>query len=335
MDRKLLEKYIDGIASGTERKEVVEWIVESEENKREYIRLKTRAALKNLPYTLSMDSTYEERVAPRGNKRKVTVWGVITRVAAILFFPLVLYNVLQLLNQDTEYEKIIATMPDTGLFTQQEALVEYKVNTGVKGFVTLPDGSEVWLNSDSRVSFPAQFDTLNRKIRLEGEAYFKVKSNPRWPMYITCKNNVVVQVVGTEFNLTTYANDDNIKLLLVSGKLDILDPNNKRVIKVQQNEEVTIYDLSEAIPEKGCPVIYNSIAWKEGLLIFDNTLMSEVVKRLDRWYGVQIEVENKELLAYRFTATFKSESLDRVLNVLKISSDIDYQINDTLVRLKL
>ena len=103
MDRKLLEKYIDGIASGTERKEVVEWIVESEENKREYIRLKTRAALKNLPYTLSMDSTYEERVAPRGNKRKVTVWGVITRVAAILFFPLVLYNVLQLLNQDTEY----------------------------------------------------------------------------------------------------------------------------------------------------------------------------------------------------------------------------------------
>ena len=319
MDRKLLEKYIDGIASGTERKEVVEWIVESEENKREYIRLKTRAALKNLPYTLSMDSTYEERVAPRGNKRKVTVWGVITRV----------------LNQDTEYEKIIATMPDTGLFTQQEALVEYKVNTGVKGFVTLPDGSEVWLNSDSRVSFPAQFDTLNRKIRLEGEAYFKVKSNPRWPMYITCKNNVVVQVVGTEFNLTTYANDDNIKLLLVSGKLDILDPNNKRVIKVQQNEEVTIYDLSEAIPEKGCPVIYNSIAWKEGLLIFDNTLMSEVVKRLERWYGVQIEVENKELLAYRFTATFKSESLDRVLNVLKISSDIDYQINDTLVRLKL
>ena len=302
MDRKLLEKYIDGIASGTERKEVVEWIVESEENKREYIRLKTRAALKNLPYTLSMDSTYEERVAPRGNKRKVTVWGVITRVAAILFFPLVLYNVLQLLNQDTEYEKIIATMPDTGLFTQQEALVEYKVNTGVKGFVTLPDGSEVWLNSDSRVSFPAQFDTLNRKIRLEGEAY---------------------------------ANDDNIKLLLVSGKLDILDPNNKRVIKVQQNEEVTIYDLSEAIPEKGCPVIYNSIAWKEGLLIFDNTLMSEVVKRLERWYGVQIEVENKELLAYRFTATFKSESLDRVLNVLKISSDIDYQINDTLVRLKL
>lgn len=103
--------------------------------------------MKNLPYTLSMDSTYEERVAPRGNKRKVTVWGVITRVAAILFFPLVLYNVLQLLNQDTEYEKIIATMPDTGLFTQQEALVEYKVNTGVKGFVTLPDGSEVWLNS--------------------------------------------------------------------------------------------------------------------------------------------------------------------------------------------
>ena len=152
---------------------------------------------------------------------------------------------------------------------------------------------------------------------------------------MVCLGIYVYWVVGTEFNLTTYANDDNIKLLLVSGKLDILDPNNKRVIKVQQNEEVTIYDLSEAIPEKGCPVIYNSIAWKEGLLIFDNTLMSEVVKRLERWYGVQIEVENKELLAYRFTATFKSESLDRVLNVLKISSDIDYQINDTLVRLKL
>ena len=96
-------------------------------------------------------------------------------------------------------------------------------------------------------------------------------------------------------------------------------------------------NISEAIGERKIDylVIYNSIAWKEGLLIFDNTLMSEVVKRLERWYGVQIEVENKELLAYRFTATFKSESLDRVLNVLKISSDIDYQINDTLVRLKL
>ena len=79
MDRKLLEKYIDGIASGTERKEVVEWIVESEENKREYIRLKTRAALKNLPYTLSMDSTYEERVAPRGNTVSYTQLDVYKR----------------------------------------------------------------------------------------------------------------------------------------------------------------------------------------------------------------------------------------------------------------
>ena len=219
--------------------------------------------------------------------------------------------------------------------TQSPRLAEIYVPKGDIQTIIFQDGTKVILNADSRLKYTPGFKLFSREVELEGEAYFKVKSNPRWPMYITCKNNVVVQVVGTEFNLTTYANDDNIKLLLVSGKLDILDPNNKRVIKVQQNEEVTIYDLSEAIPEKGCPVIYNSIAWKEGLLIFDNTLMSEVVKRLERWYGVQIEVENKELLAYRFTATFKSESLDRVLNVLKISSDIDYQINDTLVRLKL
>ena len=119
---------------------------------------------------------------------------------------------------------------------RQISYLEASTSYGESRQIRLPDGTQLILNSCSRVRYPNSFVEDERQIELEGEAYFKVKSNPRWPMYITCKNNVVVQVVGTEFNLTTYANDDNIKLLLVSGKLDILDPNNKRVITVQQNE---------------------------------------------------------------------------------------------------
>lgn len=339
MDKELLKKYIDGLATETERKTVVDWVGETEENRLMYNKLMTQSALKDLPYTLSMDSTYKKRVAPVRMAHKHTILGIITKVAAVLFLPLMVYNLFQLYVQhedmDTEYNQMVAVMPVAGVSAQQEAFVRYEVNPGVKGFIDLPDGSKVWLNSNSSLSFPVRFDSIARQIQLKGEAYFEVKSDPRWPMYITCKNDVVVKVTGTEFNLTTYEDDNNIKLLLVSGKLDIIDHGNERVINVNQSEQVIIYDHSDSGPEKDCPVIYNSIAWKEGFLVFENTIMSEVIKRLERWYGVQIKVENEDLLNYRFTATFGSESLDRVLNVLKISSNIDYQIDNTTVKLKL
>jgi ferric-dicitrate binding protein FerR (iron transport regulator) len=164
-------------------------------------------------------------------------------------------------------------------------------------------------------------------VELDGEGYFKVHTASTWPMYISTSKGVTARILGTEFNLSSYSDDAEFKLTLVNGKVEVYNQSNKK-IGLLPNERLVISDHAVSARKSHLTSTEDDVAWKEGYLIFANTPMQEVVKKLERWYGVHITLSDKELFGYSFTARFQSESVTQVLDLLKISSNIRYKIKD-------
>lgn len=306
-----------------------------------------------LPNSVASEKEYyrfsklrEKQMIRKGGKM---VLRVVIDIAAVLFIPLAVFTLVQTeRNSDSEYNAdpisanydIPVKSADSAYFRQSKnEWQEYVVNPGVKGKIVLPDGSEVWLNSKSSLKVPAIFDSLERRVRLNGEAYFKVNRQKNWPMIVETGKDVFVKVIGTEFNMKAYGDDNSVKLTLIDGSVELISERNGNIkrVKMKPAEEMVVYDgenpmtdFKKEVPEEE---LDNSFAWKDGYLIFNNTPMNDVIKILERWYGVTFNPVNGVIGNYRFTARFKTESITKVLDLLSISSNIKYEINENIITL--
>ncbi|MCL2098482.1 MAG: FecR family protein [Bacteroidales bacterium] len=319
MNKEIIEKYIAGRANRQEAKQILEWAAENDENSQYLSRLKLNRLFSHFPDT---DAPKEAmRKFKQRYSRRNFVW-VFSRVAAILIIPLVCFSAYQYFSS-TKKTPLVAFSIDN-----VDSIIEYTVNPGVKGKVILPDGSEVWLNSHSSLICPAVFGNDSRVVALSGEAFFDVHSDEQRPMYVKTSRNITVKVTGTKFNISTYDNDRSFNLHLISGKVRLINENNKAEFDVLPNQEVYITDVEREFKLKKNPDEHLNTAWKEGYLVFDGTLLSEVIRKMERWYGVNIKANSPRILNERFTAEFHSESLTQVLDYLKMCSGINYLITN-------
>ena len=331
MKEATLHNYFAGTATEEERREVLAWVNESPENKQEFLRREADFVFDTLPDTApSNAATTQMMHVIEPKRRKIRILNAVASVAAAFFigaFLWVLHNNNRLNDQvmslTAQNEKLIA-IPE---LEQGDAVLNYKVNPGVKGMIVLPDGSEVILNSASTLRSPSRFENGKRVVELEGEGYFKVESNPDWPMYVRTKKGVTVKVTGTEFNLSTYSDDAALKLTLVRGKVSLLDDKNETEVMVRENEEVVVGAKSklEKPTHKAADLRLNT-SWKDGYLVFDNTPIREVIKKMERWYGIEITVADSRVMNNTFTASFRSESRQQVLTLLDITCGIKSKI---------
>lgn len=331
MKEATLHSYFAGTASEAERREVLAWVQESPENKAEFLRREADFVFDTMPDTAPSHAATTQAlqvVAPQ--RRKIRFLRAVAAAAAVFVvgaFIWILHDNSRLSQQvmslTAQNEKLIA-IPD---LEQGEAVLNYKVNPGVKGMIVLPDGSEVILNSASTLRTPAQFENGKRVVELEGEGYFKVESNPDWPMYVKTLKGVTVKVTGTEFNLSTYSDDAALKLTLVRGKVSLLDEKTEAEVAVRENEEIVVGAKAklEKPTHKPADLRLNT-SWKDGYLVFDNTPIREVIKKMERWYGVEITVADSKVMNNTFTASFRSESLQQVLTLLDITCGIKSKI---------
>lgn len=314
IDRNLLVKFISGKATDQEKVAVLDWVELSENNSRVFSEMKNLWVLEGMKNLEKED--YAQNLKKRLIRRFIGYAAASILLIASISTGLYLYN--------RENNIIIAN--------QQPVLFKYVVNTGVKGVVDLPDGSKVWLNSSSYIICPQKFSEEAREIEIEGEGYFEVVSNKSWPMLIKTSKKHTVKVTGTTFNLSSYSNDDKLIVTLISGEISLINDKKKSEIKLSPKQEIVIVDEKETQLLKN-PNINNKTAWKEGLLLFDNTAMADVVKRMERWYGVNFKIKDSLIYDYRFTAKFKSESITQVLEILRLSSNIKYKIDSTTITL--
>ncbi|MDD3034363.1 MAG: DUF4974 domain-containing protein [Bacteroidales bacterium] len=329
MTEDLLNRYFSNKATSAEVDEVLNWIEESKENADMFASKKTAWVFDHLPNKRASDSVYDEfkkRKRPRANK------DLFIRIAAILVIPLSILSVIQYVLYSVK-DQPLEQIEKINLPTQYESVATYTTHSGVKGMVILPDGSTVLLNSCSNLKCPSKFDSTSRVVELTGEGYFKVRHNSGWPLYVKTSKGIVVKVTGTEFNLSTYEDDDALKLTLVSGSVTLVRESDNHVFYIKQNEEITIPDDDRVSNKKNSANLRLNTAWKEGDLVFENTPMSEVIKKIERWYGVSITVDNPIIHEFNITANFKSESVVQVLELFQITSNIGYDVNGNRVKL--
>lgn len=320
MDSKLLLRYVMGKADKNERRQVVEWLNESQENMDRFSSLKAQFVFSSLPDTM----------LPEKKRRFVSA---LTWAAAVLFIPLLAGTIyLFIQRQDAVRRFDDSARQVERLLSQSPGSITYVANAGTKSYVVLPDSSVVQLNGESKLIVPQCFNVDSRELFLSGQGYFEVRHHDDWPMLIHTSKGLTVKVLGTTFDLSAYEDDETVKLTLVEGKVIIREDKTNSEMAVKPQQEINISDApgSDGLHLK--PVvkkanIQQNTAWINGELVFNNTPMSDVVKQLERWYGVNIHVVSDDILKYRFTATFSTESISRVLDIIRFSSMLDYEVN--------
>lgn len=190
----------------------------------------------------------------------------------------------------------------------------------------LSDGTKIYLNSGSTVEFPQRFVGNTREVLLDGEAFFEVAKDSIKPFVIK-SNGVQTTVLGTSFNVNSYDENSEIKVSVKSGKVKVNSIEDGVVLGAHQQ---AVFDKKTKNIYKETINSNDLFAWKDGVLQFNDQPMSEVVKTLERWYGVNFTFENQTIKNCHLTATYKNEPLTAVLeSVIYTKKGLKYQyLND-------
>ncbi|SIO37784.1 FecR family protein [Chitinophaga niabensis] len=229
--------------------------------------------------------------------------------------------------------------------------IETIAKPGAKSRLLLPDGSVVWLNSGSRISYPANFTDTLREVELEGEAYFDVAKDAKRP-FVVLTRDINIKVLGTVFNVKCYPEDNKTEATLVRGLVQVsktggrdqevllLHPHEKVVInRVQESvssntgiaapKTMIIKQLKESMKDTSMA----EIAWVYNKLIFDGEDFREMSAEIERWYNVKIVINDSTVAGYRFHAKFENESITEVLSALRLSLPFTFKINNNEVNI--
>ena len=324
MNEKLLLRYIIGKANRSETKHVCEWIMASSENAELFSKMKTKYVFSSLPNKIMLQ------------KRKPMSY--FYPACAMLTIPIILlciYLFIENGNISRKYENTLQQMEI--LLSQNDGSVTYTANPGTKSTILLGDGTSVMLNCESKLTVPKIFSSDCRSVQLEGEGFFEVSQKKNWPMHIKTPKGVTVKVLGTTFDLCAYKDDNDVTVTLIEGKVAVQQPGKSEQVSILPGQRIKIVDDSDAppVPESvDKSDIARSTAWTKGELVFDNTPMPQIIKMLERWYGVTIRVTDESIMNYKLTATFTSESIGRVMELIKFSSMIDYTIEGNQIYIR-
>lgn len=241
--------------------------------------------------------------------------AVFQRIAAILIIPLILAFMAVFYFQSKK--------PKT-----EVAVAEIQCPMGVRTKFILPDGTTGFLNSGSTLEYPVIF-TNTRNVTLKGEAYFNVKRDEEHPFTVNTPN-LKTKVLGTQFNVIAYENEDSEEIILKEGKVEVYSMKGEK-LEILQPDQKLFLNLQTWQYNKNQIESEQYVSWTEGKLTFRNESMQQVANRLGRWYNAEIEIRDPELLKYAFRATFIDEPIEEVLKLLAKTAPLIYkeQIRET------
>ena len=318
-DSSVVLRYIWNTASEEEKAQVDVWLKEDPEHEKVLLQIariyyanqtRERIASRNSLRAYQKVQKKMQVHVRRFFLKRVSVY------AACFLLGLIISSVIYWKKQDNVY------LPSQ--------VITIQANAGMRTHLDLPDGTVAYLNSGSTLSYPLPFDKNVRRVSLSGEAYFEVTHNPEQPFVVSVQDDRMrVKVHGTEFNVEAY--EQEIQTTLVSGSIDIEVVENGQVAKkVHLNpSDKAIYDVTkDKINIFPVNTEYET-SWINGRLVFKNMPLPQVLKKLSYFYNVKFDVQDDIINSYYFTGTFQDKQLSQVLDYLKITSQIDYEIKTT------
>ncbi|WP_319501289.1 FecR domain-containing protein [uncultured Draconibacterium sp.] len=233
------------------------------------------------------------------------------KVAAAIVLPLMAFSIYFAVNH----------------FNSEPTYFQTIAECGQKSKIELPDGTKVWLNSDSKIQYPDNFGKHNRSIQLTGEAYFEVTKDVENPFLVEA-GEVKVRVLGTRFNLKAYPDEYEIETTLFEGKVELnVQPEAKniasRVVEMEPGESL-IFNKTRNELQFGEFEKEEILAWTNNQLIFRNDNFENLVRKIERWYDVEIVYDKASLNNQRLTVElYQGELLFRLLDIIELAMDVE------------
>ena len=314
MDYQIVNKYLSGTTSETEVAIIFQWIEASPENRKEFIDYSKLWAL-----------------TARGNADTALAWDVslARRFKRQKFFNSYL--------QIAKYAAILLLVFGTGVAVQYfgwrpakekpvyQKSTSFSVPLGQMANIVLPDGTKVMLNSGSRITYPGSFSFGERLVSLNGEAYFDVAKDQKHP-FVVLTSLLNFEVHGTAFNIEAYTNENSINTTLVEGSLSAISKEDKELTRLVPSENLHFDGKTSKWTVTNVNTgLYTS--WKEGLMTFRNEKLKDIAKKIERWYNVEVVINNPKIGEEAYFGTImKNKPIDQILEVLKLTSSLKYQI---------
>ena len=306
MNKDILYKFFEGNASFEEEAAVKQWMEESAENR--------LAFLKERKLFDAMLLLGNEEIIKNGKKRfSINLSSLRTELIKIAAVVAITLGGSYFYYQSSLGKELMAMQTIT-------------VPAGQRINITLVDGTNVWLNARTSLSYPVKFGKNNRQVVLDGEAYFDVTKDKSKP-FIVQTDNYNVEVLGTQFDVNAYSETGEFETTLMSGSVKVasasdstqkitLKPNNKVFLKDGKLHVTAVDD-------------YNPYRWKEGLICFKNETFTSIMKDFEKYYGLTIQVKNKNVFKYVYTGKFRqTDGIDYALRVLQKDIKFTYQRDD-------
>lgn len=321
MTDEVLFKYISGQATSDEKSEVRCWVEESEDRRKELIRLKNIwivAGLENEPEHVNkeeeIDRIWNLIREMNGNTKSKSLRMTWLKYAAAI---------LLLVGISGTAGYFLSNSESTSAYT------EIYVPKGERSTVVLPDGSTVQLNSDSHLKFKSSFSAKKRDVTLEGEGFFKVVHDENRPFVVETPA-MQVQVLGTEFNVCSYPTDSIATAFLQTGKVKI-SSNKSDEVFLTPNE---VFTYNKITHESAKAKIQDQrfVDWTKGILTIKEETIGELSKKLERRFNIQIRFGDNEVKEHMYTGSIKDEDLNTLLEALTFASSIHYERQgDTII----
>lgn len=216
---------------------------------------------------------------------------------------------------------------------KMEEPVWHTVKVPVSGeyHFTLSDGTRVWLNSESEITFPVSFVGGSREVVVKGEAYFEVKSDKAHPFIVHAKE-VDIEVVGTKFNVAAYEDSHRVVTTLAEGRVNV--EMSGQVVGLSPDEQVSV-DLKSGKMAKNSVSVSTNISWIQGIFEYENMTLEEITTQLSRWYGVNFIFSAAEFKTRRFTGVVKKyDELNNVLKIIEKTTNVSFMINGKDIAVK-
>ncbi|HEY9543779.1 FecR family protein, partial [Prevotella sp.] len=210
-------------------------------------------------------------------------------------------------------------------------VVENTVEKGQKARLTLPDGTKVWLNSYSHLTYNGAYNLKDRIVKLSGEAYFEVAKNKEKPFIVEC-DGVSVEALGTTFDVKAYPSDPTITTSLIEGRVKVSD--KKSGITLEPNQQLVYDKKSNTFAVAQTDNVNEADFWRKDILYFNATPLSDIAKTIERMYDVKVVMASNDLSRVTFSGTIRNNSLENIFHVISLTYPLSYELHGDTILLK-
>lgn len=301
MDKETLQHYIEGKLIQQQKEEVAEWLDADEKNMHEYLQLRGiyDAVVWNEP----------EGQSSFMHGKKIGLWKEFIKIAAVFIIAFGC-SYFFISRQDNDPAIVMQTV---------------YAPAGQRAEVLLADGTKVWLNAGTSLTFPNQFKDGERRVTLDGEAYFEVTKDES-SHFIVSAEDYQVKVLGTEFNMKAYRLNNYFETALIKGSVEVVSNHTHEKIVLTPNTYVYVEDgkfIQAALQDM------DQFLWKEGIIAFEGESVKNIFEKLELYFDVKIDVQNTKILDFPYTGKFRTkDGVEHALKVLQLRHKFTYSKNN-------